>query len=65
MSIEEIEAAITNLSPEELARLANWFTEFHWGAWDQELEADVRAGKLDELARQAKEDFAANHCKPL
>jgi hypothetical protein len=65
MSVEEIEAAITNLSPEELARLANWFTEFHWRAWDQELETDVRAGKLDDLARQAREDFAAGKCKPL
>jgi hypothetical protein len=65
MSVEEIEAAITNLSPEELARLANWFTEFHWRTWDQEFEADVKAGKLDDLARQAKEDFTAGKCKPL
>ncbi len=65
MSVEEIEAAIANLSPEDLARLANWFAEFQWRTWDQEFEADVKAGKLDDLARQAREDFAAGKCKPL
>jgi hypothetical protein len=65
MSVEEIQTAITNLSPEELARLASWFAEFHWRMWDQQFEADVRAGKLDDLARQAKEDYAAGKCKPL
>ena len=65
MSVEEIEAAITQLPADELARLANWFAEFHWRAWDQQFEADVKAGKLDDLAHQAKEDFAAGKCKPL
>ena len=65
MSVEEIEAAITNLSPEEFARLANWFTEYHWRTWDQEFETDVKAGKLDDLARQAREDFAAGKRRPL
>jgi hypothetical protein len=65
MSVEEIEAAIAQLSPEDLAQLANWFGEFHATAWDQQLEADVKAGKLDRLAREAKEDLAAGKCTPL
>ena len=65
MSIEEIEAAITELSPDEVAQLANWFGEFHSGVWDQQLEADIKAGKLDRLARQAKKDFASGKCTPL
>jgi len=39
-----------------LARLAAWFMEFRVGAGDQQLDADVKGGKLDQLARQAKED---------
>ena len=65
MSVEEIEAAISELSPDELAQLADWFRELQAKVWDQQLEADVKAGKLDRLARQAKEDFAGGKCTPL
>jgi hypothetical protein len=30
--------------------------EFRVGVGDQQLDADVKGGKLDQLARQAKED---------
>ena len=65
MSVKEIEAAIAQLSPEELAQFADWFAEFQARAWDEQLEADAKAGKLDELVREAKEDFARGKCKPL
>jgi hypothetical protein len=65
MSVEEIEAAISELSRDELAQLAGWFAEFQGAAWDQQLQADVKAGKLDRLARQAKEDFSSGKCTPL
>jgi len=65
MSVEEIKTAISELSPDDLEQLANWFAEFQAALWDQQLEADVKAGKLDELARRAKKDFAAGKCKPL
>ena len=65
MSIKEIETAISQLSPDELAQLAAWFRDYEAGAWDQQLEADVKAGKLDRLARQAKDDLAAGKCTPL
>jgi len=54
ISVEEIEAAISHLAPDELTQLADWFTEFQAKVWDQQLEADVKAGKLDQSARQAK-----------
>lgn len=65
MSVKEIEAAISQLSPEELAQFTEWFTEFQATAWDEQLEADTKAGKLDELVREAKADFASGKCKPL
>jgi hypothetical protein len=65
MSVNEIEAAIAELSPEEVAQLATWFGEFQAGVWDQQLETDIKAGKLDRLAREAKEDFASGKCTPL
>jgi hypothetical protein len=65
MRVEEIEATISQLSQDELAQLAHWFAQFHAEVWDREFEADVKAGKLDRFARQAKEDFAAGKCTPL
>lgn len=65
MKVKEIEKAISELSPEELAQLADWFAEFQATAWDEQLEADAKAGKLDELVREAKRDFAAGRSKPL
>jgi len=65
MRVEEIEAAISQLSPDDLAQLADWFREFQARVWDQQLEADVKAGKLDELAREAKQDLATGKCTPL
>jgi hypothetical protein len=65
MSVQELESAVTRLSPAELAAFTAWFEEFVAKAWDQQLEADVRDGKLDHLARQADEHFEAGRCTPL
>lgn len=65
MDIKEIESAIAQLPPSELAELAKWFEEFQARAWDARLEQDVRAGRLDELMRQAEQDFEQGRCEPL
>jgi hypothetical protein len=65
MSVEEIEAAIVQLPREEQEQLASWFEEFQAKLWDEQIEADIRAGKLDRLAREAKQDFADGKCTPL
>ena len=55
MSINEIQQAITKLSPEELARLREWFEEYHTGFWDTQIEADVKSGRLDKLIAKVDE----------
>jgi hypothetical protein len=50
--IEQIEGAVKALSAEELSAFRAWFSEFDADAWDRELEADVKAGKLDALAKR-------------
>ena len=60
MSIVEIlERQVEQLDPKELAEFRNWFLEFEADAWDRQIEQDVKAGKLDALARKALEDHAA------
>ena len=65
MDVKEIEKAIVNLPPTELAELAKWFEEFHAQVWDEQIERDMRAGRLDSLLKEAKEDFESNRCNQL
>jgi len=51
--IESLEKEIEQLSPQELRAFRRWFAEFDAKLWDQELERDVAAGKLDRLVDQA------------
>lgn len=65
MGIQEIEQAITNLTPKELARFRQWFEEFDAQNWDQQLETDVKAGKLDKIAEKALSDYRAGRAKEI
>lgn len=65
MDLKEIERAIVNLPPTEIAELAKWFEEFHAQIWDDQIERDLKAGRLDSLLEEVKEDFEANRCNPL
>lgn len=46
-NLQEIEAAIERLGPEETDRLAAWFEERFQGRWARQLEADAASGRLD------------------
>jgi hypothetical protein len=52
--LEEIEDQIRGLSGAELVQFRKWYTEFDAQAWDQQFEADVKAGKLDTLGEAAR-----------
>ncbi len=65
MDIKEIESAIAQLPSSELAELAKWFEEFHAQVWDEQLEQDVKAGRLDALLKRAEQDFEQGQCEPL
>ena len=63
--VEKIEQEIQALSPDELAQLRIWFLEYDWAAWDLQLERDILAGKLDDLADTALRDHATGKTTPL
>ena len=56
-SIQEIETAVSQLTPEQLADFRAWFAEFEAQRWDRQLEADAAAGRLDTLADEALRDL--------
>ena len=64
-TVQEIEAAVSNLSPSELSAFRAWFSDFDAGAWDKQLEEDVRAGRLDALAEEALNDLRSGRCSDL
>jgi hypothetical protein len=63
--IEDLEQQVQALSPEELAQFRAWFLGFDWAMWDQQLERDVREGRLDQLADKALRDHASGQTRPL
>ena len=57
--LEALEKRVSGLSAEELAKFRRWFAGFDAAAWDRQIELDVKAGKLDELADEALRAHAA------
>jgi hypothetical protein len=64
-SVEEIERAVTRLTPDQLAAFRAWFTEFDAAVWDRKLEEDAAAGRLDALADEALDDLGQGRCSNL
>lgn len=61
--IEEMEEQIRKLSREELAELRDWFLEQDWKAWDAQIEADTKSGKLDRLVSDAKAEYESGRAR--
>ena len=64
-TLEEIEAAVQQLPPAMRAEFRSWFLAFDASDWDQQMEADLTAGKLDWLANEAFSDNQAGRCSEL
>ena len=64
-AVLELEQAVSQLPPKELARFREWFEEFDAKIWDRQFEEDAKSGKLDRLANPAIADFRAGKYKEL
>jgi hypothetical protein len=63
--VERVEEAVKALDADELAQFRAWFAEYDWAVWDQQLERDVRGGRLNDLADEALQDHGSGRTKPL
>jgi hypothetical protein len=63
--VEAIEEQIENLSADELAAFRRWYAAFDAETWDRQLEADVKAGKLDASAEKALRAHTSGQSTPL
>jgi len=61
-TVEEIEAAIRQLSPDQMAAFRAWYAEFDATAWDLQIAEDEAAGRREWLIQEALDDFDAGRC---
>jgi hypothetical protein len=62
---EDIEKAVEQLAPRELARFRAWFEAFDAQRVDVAIEQDARAGKLDAHAEEALAAHRAGRSREL
>ena len=63
--IEEIEKAVSQLPPDDLARFRSWFEEFEATRFDRKIEQDAASGRLDRLAEQAVADYRQGRAREI
>ncbi|HWB61068.1 MAG TPA: hypothetical protein VG733_16425 [Chthoniobacteraceae bacterium] len=65
-TVSEIIEAVKQLSEEEKSEFLAKLVEVDFEtAWDRQIEADAKVGRLDFLWEEAKQDIAAGRTKPL
>ncbi|HUI54197.1 MAG TPA: hypothetical protein VLY04_04455 [Bryobacteraceae bacterium] len=62
--VEDIEAAIKALPPEDYRRFSEWFRELEQSRWDEQLDHDSASGKLDCLFAEAENESAQGLIQP-
>ena len=65
MTIEDLEKAVATLPPDQLAKFRDWFEAFDAARFDDKIERDARAGRLDRLAEQALADHTQGRTRKL
>ena len=65
MTVEDIENAITQLPQNQLRQFRGWYEKFDRDSWDEQIEKDAVAGKLDALAEAAIADHKAGKSKKI
>jgi hypothetical protein len=65
MTIEDIEKAVAEFQPDELARFRAWFEAFDADRFDRKIERDAKAGRLGRLADAALAEFRTGNAREL
>ena len=64
-TVEEVEKAVAQLPQDQLRQFRAWYEKFDSKAWDDQIEKDIAAGKLDALAESAIADHKAGKTRKL
>lgn len=63
--VQRLEKEIEELTSSELAAFRKWFQEYDAAVWDEQIEQDAIAGKLDRLAEKAIADHKAGRTEQI
>lgn len=64
-TLDDIEKALSELPADQLAEFRAWFETFDAARFDEKIERDANAGRLDRLAALALADFRAGRAREL
>lgn len=56
IKITEIQQAILALPETEYIEFRQWFSELDWMKWDRQIEADSKAGRLNFLISETRNE---------
>ncbi|MEH2311974.1 MAG: hypothetical protein V7K35_11350 [Nostoc sp.] len=65
LTLEQIESAILQLSPNEYHKLLEWFADLDYQRWDEQFEKDIADGKLETFAQEAIAEFEAGNSQAI
>ena len=63
--MEHIEGQVKSLSLDEMKAFRDWFARFDAEAWDDQIQADAKNGKLRPLAERALRDHQSGRSTML
>jgi hypothetical protein len=64
-TVEQLEQQVRTLPREDLLEFHRWLAEFVADMWDEQIEADAAAGKLDHLAAEALAEYERGEAREL
>jgi hypothetical protein len=63
--LEKLEREVQRLSRAEMATFRAWFRKYDSDEWDQQVEEDIRTGKLESLAEEAVSAHRAGRTREI
>ncbi len=64
-TLTQVEKLISSFKDEELTIFREWFYKFDNQKWDEKLAGDIEAGKLDNIADGALDQFLTGKAKSV
>jgi hypothetical protein len=63
--LEQFKEFVAALDPKDVRKLTEWIDAYNADLWDQQIEADAKAGKFDAMAERALANHMAGKTRPL
>ena len=63
--VQELEKAVASLPEQEYVEFRRWFLDNDWQLWDNQIEEDSKAGRLNFLINEAAEATSSGKLRAL